>query len=274
MRDVSDWIGRARSAGDQVTDRLVGEFRVTLGAMHAGSQVSPGLQWCLAPDIFPREDLGRDGHPRTGLTVPDLGLPRRMWAGGEVFWHGGFAPGQAVTVESIVRDITYKEGRTGRLGFLTLDYLYKVGQDLRVQERRDIVYREDPDIAAPPPAPPQAEPWPDAEGREVTPDATLLFRYSAISFNGHRIHYDAPYAREVEGYAGLVVHGPMQATWMQHLATDVLGRVPSSFVYRGMSPATAGHTLRVEVREAVVGLELRVRDVGRNVVTMTGRVPN
>ncbi|GHF46444.1 FAS1-like dehydratase domain-containing protein [Seohaeicola zhoushanensis] len=262
------WIGRQRHATDLVTARLADEFRVTLGAMHAQVPESPGLQWCLAPDIYPKDELGRDGHPRTGLVVPDLGLPRRMWAGGEVEWCGALRPGDAVSVETTVRDVAYKEGRSGKLGFLTLDIRYLVANDLRVAERRDIVYREDPAPDAPKPALPEAAAWPEAAGREVLPDPTLLFRYSAITFNGHRIHYDHPYATTVEGYAGLVVHGPIQAIWMQHLATDLLGRIPSRFSYRGVSPLTVGNTVRVEARPGAEGLELRVRDIGRNVVTM------
>ncbi|WP_158971447.1 FAS1-like dehydratase domain-containing protein [Chachezhania sediminis] len=263
-----DWIGRTRSATDTLTGRLMAEFRVTIGDMHCAGPDSPGLQWILSPDIYPAADLGRDAHPRVGLVVPDLGLKRRMWAGGSITWNGGVHEGETVTRDTTVRDIAYKEGRTGRLGFLTLDHRYSVGGQTRIEEVHDIVYREDPDPDAPVPVPPQAEDWAGAEGREITPDATLLFRYSAMTFNGHRIHYDLAYATGVEGYAGLVVHGPMQSTWMQHLATDVLGHVPASFRYRGLSPLTAGTPVRVEARADGDTLALRVRDLTRNVVTM------
>ncbi len=268
MQNPDDWIGRTRSAADTITDRLAAEFRVTIGDMHCGGEDSPGLQWILAPDIFPEKDLGRDAHPRLGLVVPDLGLKRRMWAGGSIAWHGGVREGETVLRETTVRDIAFKEGRTGRLGFLTLDHRYSVDGVLRIEEVHDIVYRADPDPSQPAPTPPQAEDWPDAEGREVQPNATLLFRYSAMTFNGHRIHYDLPYATGVEGYAGLVVHGPMQSTWMQHLATDVLGHVPGDFRYRGLSPLICGAPARVEARRSDNGLDLRVRDLSRNVVTM------
>ena len=148
------------------------------------------------------------------------------------------------------------------------DRLPDGGPALRIEEVHDIVYREDPDPSHPAPVPPLAEDWSGCVGREMTPDATLLFRYSAMTFNGHRIHYDLPYATEVEGYDGLVVHGPMQSTWMQHLATDILGKVPAHFRYRGLSPLTAGTPVRVEARQGDDGLSLRVRDLTRNVVTM------
>lgn len=273
MSAAEDWIGRTRLAEDRITPRLAAEFRATLGPMHCAGPLSPGLHWCLCPEIAPASDLGRDGHPRTGLILPDLGLPRRMWAGGRVVHHGALAVDQPVTRATTVRDITHKEGRSGKLAFLALEHRYLVDGLPRIEEVHDIVYRPDPDAAQPLPAPPRAEAWPGAEGREVTPDATLLFRYSALTFNGHRIHYDAAYAREVEGYAGLVVHGPMQATWMLHLATDLLGGVPGDFRYRGRSPLTCpvpeGPAVRVEARRTEAGLSLRVRDLGRDVVTMT-----
>lgn len=270
MTKPESWIGQTRSATDQITDRLAREFRVTIGDMHCAGDDSPGLQWILAPDIFPAQDLGRDAHPRPGLVVPDLGLKRRMWAGGSITWHGGVRPGDSVTRDTTVRDITYKEGRTGRLGFLTLDHRYSVGGTLRIEEVHDIVYRADPDPDAPAPVPPQAEAWEGAETREVTPAPPLLFRYSAMTFNGHRIHYDLPYATGVEGYDGLVVHGPMQSTWMQHLATDMLGHVPATFRYRGLSPLICDRPARVEGRARPGGgLDLRVLDLTRNVVTMS-----
>ncbi|WP_375175145.1 MaoC family dehydratase N-terminal domain-containing protein [Pseudooceanicola sp.] len=272
MTTPETWIGHSRTARDTITDRLAAEYRVTIGDMHCAGPDSPGLQWVLAPDIFPAAELGRDAHPRVGLVVPDLGLKRRMWAGGSITWHGGIRAGETVTRDTTVRDITYKEGRTGRLGFLTLDHRYLVGDTLRIEEVHDVVYREDPDPDPPAPVPPQAEAWQGAERREVTPSSTLLFRYSAMTFNGHRIHYDLPYATGVEGYDGLVVHGPMQSTWMQHLATDVLGHVPRQFRYRGLSPLICDRPAAVEARQAEGGaLELRVLDLSRNVVTMQAR---
>lgn len=269
---AEDWIGRTSRAVDTLTPRLVAEFRATLDDFAVPGL--PGLQWALSPEIHPYADLGRDCHPRLGLVLPDLGLPRRMWAGGEVRWHRNMNEGDEVTRDTIVSDITYKDGRSGRLGFLTLNHSYKVNGTLCVDERHDIVYRDDPAPGMRPSIPPEADPWPMATCRNVSPTPTMLFRYSAMTFNGHRIHYDDPYAREVEGYAGLVVHGPMQATWMHALATEVFGTVPSTFAYRGLSPLTIPPGNRVDVsveaREIAPGeVELRVRDAVRNVVTMS-----
>jgi 3-methylfumaryl-CoA hydratase len=268
MTDHDHWIGTARSVTDTLTERLADEFRATMGEMHCQGEETPGLQWILAPDIYPAVELGRDSHPKLGLVLPDLGLPRRMWAGGSITWHGGINTGDQVTRVTVVRDIAFKEGRSGRLGFVTLDHRYSVDGALRVEEVHDIVYRADPDPDQPSPVPPQAPDWGDVEQRNATPDSTLLFRYSAMTFNGHKIHYDHAYATQVEGYAGLVVHGPIQSTWMQHLARDMLGQVPPQFRYRGLSPLTVGTQVAVEGRETDAGIELRVRDLDRNVVTM------
>lgn len=262
-----DWIGRVSTETDIMTPRLVAEFRATLGQFAHTDM--PGLQWAVSPEIRPYEDLGRDAHPRLGLVLPDLGLPRRMWAGGQVIWRRPLVAGDTVTRTTTVADITYKTGRSGRLGFLTLEHCYSVAGETRIEERQDIVYREDPDPEATAPAPPVAEDWPDATGQDISPNSTMLFRYSAMTFNGHRIHYDADYARKVEGYAGLVVHGPMQATWMHALAAQIKGGVPRNFAYRGLSPMTLPSKARVEARETTPGtLALRVRDVVQNVVTM------
>jgi 3-methylfumaryl-CoA hydratase len=269
MTAPKDWIGLTRSATDTITNRLAAEFRATMGDMLCSGDDIPGLQWIVAPDIFPASDLGRDSHPKPGLVVPDLRLPRRMWAGGSITWHGGVKEGDIVRRDTTVRDIKYKDGRTGRLGFVTLDHSYLVDGAVRVEEVHDIVYREDADPSQPAPAIPQAEPWPDATFKETTPNTTLLFRYSAMTFNGHRIHYDHDYATRVENYPGLVVHGPIQSTWMQHLATEMMGHAPRTFLYRGRSPLIVGTPVRIEGRKSDDGLELRVRDLNRDVVTMS-----
>ncbi|MBJ3777998.1 FAS1-like dehydratase domain-containing protein [Acuticoccus mangrovi] len=246
----ADWIGRRTVRTDRITDRTVAEFRATfdplIAPVEATGDVPAGIFWCLSPDIAPAADLGRDGHPRVGIFMPNVGLPRRMWAGGEIAFHGAFAVGDQVERTSTVEDIKVKSGRTGTLVIVAVRHHYAVDGRLLVDERQDIVYREDPDPDAPAPTPPPAEPLTGAEGWSLTPDTTLLFRYSAMTFNGHRIHYDLPYARDVEGYPGLVVHGPIQATLMLNLAVQRLGALPSRFAYRGLSPLSAGTPITVE----------------------------
>lgn len=254
-----DWLGRSWARSDVVSDRLIAEYRTTFPGLLGPGAVPPGLHWALAPDLAGPDALGRDGHPRPGLFVPALPMPRRMWAGGEIVFHSPLNPGETVERESTVTDITFKEGSTGRLGFVTLRHVLKAAEDLRLEERQDIVYRDDPEPGAPAPQPPRADPWNPARTWSLTPDPVLLFRYSALTFNGHRIHYDLPYATDVEGYAGLVVQGPMQALWMLNLATDMLGRLPARFRYRGLSPLICGFPVRIEAVESGGEIALRVR---------------
>lgn len=270
MTDYAEWIGRNIRRCDPVTPRLLAEFRATLDVVLAPLDVPPGVEFCLAPDICASDLLGRDGHPRTGIFLPDLPLPRRMWAGGQIRHLAPLAEGDQVTRSSTIENVTFKTGRSGPLGFVTVRHLYQVDGATRIDERQDIVYREDPAPGAPKPTLPQAQPWLDAENREIITNPTLLFRYSALTFNGHRIHYDAPYAREVEGYDGLVVHGPMQAIWLQNLAVMLLGRAPTLFDYRGTAPLICGQPVRVEAKTDANEIALRVRRVSDNTVTMQG----
>lgn len=239
------WIGRRNVREDVITARLLDEFRATFGEALTEAAVPPGVFWCLAPEIAGAADLGGDGHPRLGLFLPDLPFERRMWAGGELVLHGAFAPGDTVTKASVIESITFKNGSTGPLCFVAVRNTYSVGERLVVDERQDIVYRQAgtrrPDRAARP------ADRPAAAFRDVlTATSTLLFRYSAMTFNGHRIHYDAAYATGVEGHLGLVVHGPLQATLMLNLAARAAGREPVRFSYRGLAPLYAGDAFAVE----------------------------
>ena len=182
----------------------------------------------------PPGNLGRDGHPRVGGIIPDMGLPRRMWAGGRMEFGPALRAGVRATRITSVDAQTAKAGRTGPLGFVTLRHEYWQDDALCLTEWQDLVYREDPDPAAPSPVPPVAPMGEDvAEQRRF--DTTLLFRYSALTFNGHRIHYDVDYARETEGYAGLVVHGPLLAQHLLLLAARDLGPL-RRFAFRATAP--------------------------------------
>jgi len=173
--------------------------------------------------------LGRDGHPKVGGLIPDLGLPRRMWAGGRLTFHAPLRVGLQATKSTRVLSAVRKEGRTGPLAFVTLQHEMTQSGQLCVTEEQDLVYRADPDPAAPRPIPPMAPDGGDL--REVAFDSTLLFRYSALTFNGHRIHYDEAYARNVEGYDGLVVHGPLLAQLLMLEAGPLSG-----FDFRATAP--------------------------------------
>ncbi len=185
----------------------------------------------------PPEALGRDGHPRTGGLIPDLGLPRRMWAGGALRFLAPLRVGQEAEKRSVREKVVQKTGRTGPLAFVTLRHEIRQGGALCVEERQDLVYREDPSPDAPRPVPPEAR-RDETEARVACFDSTLLFRYSALTFNGHRIHYDADYAREVEGYADLVVHGPLLAQLLILMAEE---QAPlKEFRFRATAPVTLG----------------------------------
>ena len=256
--DYSDWIGRKTSRSEVISDRLLTHFRATLAGTLGPGAVPPGLHWALVPDVAEPADLGRDGHPRTGIFVPALPLPRRMWAGGEMAFDGELRPGDVVTRDSTIGDITFKTGASGPLGFVTVNHLWKVGGQTRITERQDLVYRED-SKPGPAPTPAATEDWQTDAVWSITPDPVLLFRYSALTFIGHRIHYDLPYAMGVEGYGGLVVHGPLQALWMLNLAATMLGRMPATFRYRGLTPLICGVPVRIEARQQGENIALRVR---------------
>lgn len=260
--DFADWIGRSFTRREPVSERLVEGFRATLGSWLADQDAPPGLHWCLCPDMVTADQLGRDAHPRTGLFLPALPFPRRMWAGGSLDLTARFRPGDLVTRTTTIESIRFRQGRSGPLGFVAVRHLYAVDGQMVLDEVHDIVYRPDPvpGVAETPPVAPDLGAPLDAMG--LTPDPVLLFRFSALTFNGHRIHYDPPYATGIEGYDGLVVHGPLQAVLMLNLATRVLGRQPRSFRYRGLSPLTVGKPIAVEAHEGQGGLALRVRITG------------
>ena len=182
----------------------------------------------------PPERLGRDGHPKLGGVIPDMGLPRRMWAGGRLRFAFPLRAGVPASRSTVCESSARKVGRTGPLAFVTLRH--EIVQEGRVclTEWQDLVYREDPDPAAPRPVPPQA-PTDEEAARPMGFSSTLLFRYSALTFNGHRIHYDEDYARRVEGYDGLVVHGPLLAQLLMLMAADELGPL-EKFSFRAASP--------------------------------------
>lgn len=247
--DFAEWIGRTREGRDLVTPRLMAEFRATFTphlALIPDGEAWPALHWCLAPDTPAIDALGPDGHAAKGGFLPPVPLPRRMWAGGEVETLAPLREGDAVTRVETVRDVAFKEGRSGRLCFVTVDHVVNGPRGPAIRERQDIVYREAAGAQTGAGAEPErGDPADYAQCWTLPATPTLLFRYSAMTFNGHRFHYDHPYATQVEGYADLVVHGPIQATLLMNLATAMLGRVPARFRHRGVSPMTANQDFRV-----------------------------
>ncbi len=180
-------------------------------------------------------DLGRDGHPRTGIgLIPDMGLPRRMWAGGTLEFVAPLRAGVAAEKTSSIEASHKKQGRSGPLGFVTLRHEIRQQGQLCLTELHDLVYRQDPAPDAPKPVPPMAR-TDEEKAEEALFNPTLLFRYSALTFNGHRIHYDRDYCRQVEGYDGLVVHGPLLAQYLMLMATRQIGPL-RRFRFRATAP--------------------------------------
>lgn len=242
------WIGREEESCELLTEAITSRFNATLdreGPAQNGAVAPLLIHLCLAPPAAPTRQLGPDGHPARGGFLPPVPLPRRMWAGGTFTFHDEIRVGDVVTRHSTIREVTVKEGRSGTLCFVTVDHRIESGGRLAIEERQDIVYRgKDPAPGGAPKAAPPAA----AQGTDravVDPSPALLFRYSALTFNGHRIHYDNPYTRNEEGYPGLIVHGPLQATLLVQFAERLRGERPARFDFRSLSPLfdTAPFTL-------------------------------
>ncbi|MEU6371667.1 MaoC family dehydratase N-terminal domain-containing protein [Streptomyces sp. NPDC046909] len=242
MDDWQDWIGGGRTTTAFLDPEQANRMAVTLDRdpdFKAGDTLPPAWHWLYFHDLVRATSLGTDGHPALGVTMPPVPLPRRMWAGGELTFHAPLPLGTTATRTTTIRSVTEKQGRTGRLYFVTVDHDIQVAGATAVSETQTIVYRElpmGPAVIDGQPAPTDAE-----FSRTWHLDSTALFRYSALTFNGHRIHYDADYCRTVEGYPDLVIHGPLLATLLLDLAAEQalpLGSFSSvsSFRYKARSP--------------------------------------
>ncbi|HEV7266620.1 MAG TPA: MaoC family dehydratase N-terminal domain-containing protein [Falsiroseomonas sp.] len=257
-----DYIGRTETREDRLDARLLRGMAATLGV--PTPEVLPPLwHWMLFQDWVMPDQLGPDGHPRRGGFLPPVhDLPRRMWAGGRVtFREAPLTEGDAVRRTSTILSVNEKSGGSGRLVFVTVRHVVDGPAGTAIEEEQDIVYRGAEGAAVKPgEAPPD---WPNALKQVVIPDPVMLFRYSALSGNGHRIHYDQPYVTGVEGYPGLVVHGPLQATLMAHLAAEAApGRKLARFAFRGRRPCFDGRKLTVLARRNGDALALETRDEG------------
>lgn len=256
----SDWVGRVETREDRLDARLLTGMAATLGVARPET-LPPLWHWTLFQDWVPPERIGPDGHPERGGFLPPVHeLPRRMWAGGRLRWTGAeLREGEAVLRTSTILSVEEKSGGSGRLVFVTVRHVVEGPAGPAIEEEQDIVYRGAEGAAVR--AGEAAPAWSGAAERVVVPDAVTLFRYSALTGNGHRIHYDHPYVTGVEGYPGLVVHGPLQATWMATLAAEAAGgRALASFSFRGRRPCFADRPLRVLARAEGDVLRLETRD--------------
>lgn len=258
----ADVIGRRERVTDTLDLRQARLMQLTLdreASLVPGDPLPPFWHYLYFNPQIRASDLGPDGHEQLGRFIPDFGLPRRMWAGGRVTIDAPLRLGETVEKTSTIRGIEEKSGRSGRLCFVTVDHVYSVAGEHRLHETQDIVYRAAP---APGSAPPPGRPAPDDATfrREIAPDPVLLFRYSALIFYGHRIHYDADYTRETEGYPGLVVQGPLTATLLIEFGLERLGaRTLKAFDIRAMAPLFVTDPVVLEGRDTDDGVLLRAR---------------
>lgn len=238
LETLQTWIGRTEEHTETISAEWCRKLEETLdrdATLATGDVLPPLWHFITHLPSARMSNLGPDGHPFRGPFLPPVALPRRMWAGGRFTFHGDIHVGDAVTKRSTIENVVMKEGRSGTLCFVTVKHDLLVGDDLRIAEEQDLVYREDPAPDAPKPQP---KPAPDGADftRTVNPSAVMLFRYSALTFNSHRIHYDREYAQNVEGYPHLVFQGPLTATLLADLVTAETGLRLATFSFRGLAP--------------------------------------
>ncbi|GIR62965.1 MAG: hypothetical protein CM15mP67_10680 [Alphaproteobacteria bacterium] len=244
------WIGKIDNVTDYVTPIVEQRYRATLnmdiGNPKDGDPVTSGLHWMLGWNLVKNDELGVDSHPALGEFLPPVPLPRRMWAGSEIKVLKPIRVGDKVIKQSTVADIQVKEGRTGLLCFVTAEYNFLVNDEVTINEKHNIVYR---DISKSGGGSGYSKDIPEKAdlSEKIFMHPTILFRYSAIGFVGHRIHYDHPYTVNEENYPGLIVHGPLQATYLLRAAEKLMGKPVKSFTHKVMAPVFANSEYMVGV---------------------------
>ncbi|MEL6877000.1 MAG: MaoC family dehydratase N-terminal domain-containing protein [Pseudomonadota bacterium] len=260
------WVGREMRASDRLTEALATRWHATFNRANRHPPLMPqGIHFCLCTPDAPTATLGEDGHPARDDSadnfLPPIPMPRRMWASSKIEFHAPLMLGAEIERISRIASISEKSGASGKLAFVDIEHETNANGTLAVRETQTLVYRDAAPSDAPLSPPELGESTFDPSAwdahRAITPDPRLLFRYSALTFNTHRIHYDAPYARDVERYRGLVVHGPLTASLLLQLAASELGdNKLRNFQFRGISPAIAEEPLHLAMRKADDGYEL------------------
>lgn len=276
MSDFSAWIRREQRSADRLDEALTARWLATFDLPRPHPAIMPqGIHFALCTPQAATAALGEDGHPlrddSPGSFLPPVPLPRRMWASSKIAFRAPIAIGAVIQRTSRVVSVSEKQGSSGPLAFVDVSHETSANGTLAVVETQSIVFRDaasgGQDLSPPPLGKAGFDPsgW-DAH-RAITPTPALLFRYSALTFNTHRIHYDAPYAQQVERYRGLVVQGPLIASLLLQLAASVLGENRlRTFSFRGLSPAIAGEPLHLVMRRGEAGFELAAfADDGRQV---------
>lgn len=261
---LRSWIGRKETFEDSIYSTPVIALTATLDHLAtpviAGTPLPPLWHWLYFLPMHRQSEIGADGHARRGGFLPPVPLPRRMWAGGQFEFRSPIRVGDRVVRTSTIDDVTTKEGRTGKLVFVKVRHEVRCNDALEpaLVEFHDIVYREAqaPNDVVPPP---QAAPADAAWRREIVPDDVLLFRYSALTFNGHRIHYDRQYVTQVEGYPGLIVHGPLIATLlMDLLRRELPDAYVESFRFKAVRPTFDLNAFQVSGQPQADGKTIRL----------------
>lgn len=255
--DFAAWVGRQEVAHDRLDAARSNALRAALAhgePLRDGDDMPVLHHWLHFWNVVPPAGIGADGHPAKGGFLPPVSLPRRMWAGGRLEFIAPLRLGEAMTRTSTILSVTPKSGKSGNLVFVTVKHELSGANGLAIVEEQDLVYREAATSTMP--APRADGPVPAATWREtVDPNTVLLFRYSALTMNGHRIHYDRPYAMSEECYPALVVHGPLQATLLAELAVRRGGPL-RTFSFRGQTPAFDVAPLHVCAEPGDGGAEL------------------
>ena len=266
MSAWDSWIGRTEVRADRLDEALARRWLSTFDLEARPDGAMPqGIHFCLCTPDAPTAALGEDGHParsdEAGSFFPPIPLPRRMWASSAITFLAPLTIGSRIERISRIASISEKRGSSGDLAFVEVEHVTTCDHVEAVHETQSLVYLASVDPDAPLSPPPPGEQAFDAAGWdehfEVQPDPRLLFRYSALTFNTHRIHYDAPYAREVERYRGLVVHGPLTASLLMQMAARRFGENRlTGFSFRGVSPAIAGEPLHLVLRDTGEAIEM------------------
>jgi 3-methylfumaryl-CoA hydratase len=266
MSDFAAWIGREQVGRDRLTSQHAFQWCSTFDLEWPGDKIMPqGIHFALCTPQTRTDCLGADGHPArddsSDSFLPPFPMPRRMWASSKMQFHAPIAIGAVIDRISRVASVSEKSGGSGRLAFVDVEHVTKASGTIAVIETQTLVYRDaaatDAPLSPPPLGDGTFDPLEWDSHRTLTPDPRLLFRYSALTFNTHRIHYDAPYAQAIERYRGLVVHGPLTASLLLQLAASELGENRlRTFQFRGLSPAIADEPLHLVMRKGDGGYKL------------------
>jgi 3-methylfumaryl-CoA hydratase len=260
---AGDWVGRTEERWGALTPDLAGMLDAAVSHplslrrdVRRGCPMPRLWHWAAFPEFVPLSRLGEDGHPELGDFLPPLAFKRRMWAAGKLSFSGVLRIGERLRRISTIKSVTPKSGGTGEMVFVTVTHRIEGGSGSFLEEEQDIVYLHIPERFTPPKRVAALE-TPDFD--ETVPiNEARLFRFSAATYNAHRIHYDLPYAREVEKYPALVTHGPMQAIMLIEAAERHAGAPPSSFRFRGVHPMFHSHDLRLQGRLAPGGTAMEL----------------